>query len=763
MTNLRERKNVRKLVLIAWIAVLVLGFVFPPAGQHPLTGAMPVAAAEPLSGTEASGDGAASSSSSLTDKPDAEPANPEEPEAANAGTPEAADAGASNATDSGTPNGAGPRNEQAGSARPNGDSNAPEAARGKTESGEETLLIRRDSNVLLYNGKEYAMPTSAIVVNGATYAPARALAERLRLEIKYEAQSKSYLFIFGPAKTELKVTPGESVYIINGTRIQGAAAFVDKKGTLMVPVRVIAQAFGLQMSVDPSGQEIQLSRKVLPVAAFELTVDHAHAGETVVGYRDLAEHPLGLKIVDEEWQGLQERYDTPGTYVITRRVRDENGVWSEPYSVTLEVLPPNKPPHALFTTDKIVYKMGEWIEYRNYSYDDEGRIAEVEWIGAENAFWEPGEKTITLRVTDVHGASSEYTRTITVTDELLYTRLQFPIVYGEPGDKFTLRGEDVPSLPSVSYTMHEFTDLPLFRSNSPELIREDGIYYSDELSDEIRFMLHHQNKSADRKRIWLIATNPGEQPVNVHVDRVSVGGPHIYVTSTGKAAATRYLQALLDPVQPRSFVLEPGESRVFAEETGAVAIQPEQVITAYADVRTDAPVRFSVVVVGEKDDPIARFTELPFLPPDGVHNRGTFRPATRILAVNQWIGGEMSRLVLSDSTTDKWVTGIDMVTGEPKTNSGNYGILYVIRLNSVLPNTGIVVNARGGHYAGAFAVNGQVVPVTELSHLRNPNEAAVLYKTGDQTESVEIVFTPASGSFLPINLLFVPLAPSGEN
>ena len=767
MTNMRKRTNLRKLTLAAWIAVLGLGLVFSPSGQQPFAGTMKAVAAEPVSGTEASGDGAASLPSSQADKPagetaETEGANAGTPEAPNDGTPETANADMPNATDSGTPNAAVPGDEPVGDETRNGDSGESEAVRGSTNSGEETLLIRRDSNVLWHNGQEYAMPKPAKAVNGATYAPARALAERLRLEIVYDARNKSYLFIFGPTKTELKVTPGQSVYIVNGTRIQGAAAFVDKD-TLMVPVRVIAQAFGLQLSVDASGKEIRLSRKVLPVAAFELTPDHVHAEETVVGYRDLAEHPLGLKIVAEEWQGLQERYDTPGTYVITRRVQDENGVWSEPYSVTLEVLPPNQPPRAFFTTDKIVYKMGEWVEYRNYSYDDEGRIAEVEWIGADNGFWEPGEKTITLRVTDEHGASSEYTRTITVTDELLYTREQFPFVYGKPGDKFTLRGGDVPNLPRVSYTIHEYTDLPLFRSNSPELIVQDGIYYADELSGEIRFMLHHQNKSADRKRIWLIATNPGEQPVKVHVDRVSVGGPHEYVTSSGKAAATRYLQARLNPVKTRSLALAPGESRVIAEETGAVAIKPEQVITAYADVRTDAPVRFSVVVVGEKDDPIARFAELPLLPSDGVHNRGTFRPATRILVANQRIGGQMSRLVLSDNATDKWVVGIDMVTGEPKTNAGNYGILYVIRLNSVLPNTGIAVNPRGGHYAGAFVVNGNVVQVTEHSHLRDPNEAAVLYKTGDQPESVEIVFTPASGSFLPINLLFVPLAPGGGN
>src|SRR5690606_10722507 len=195
MTNMRKRTNLRKLTLAAWIAVLGLGLVFSPSGQQPFAGTMKAVAAEPVSGTEASGDGAASLPSSQADKPagetaETEGANAGTPEAPNDGTPETATADMPNATDSGTPNAAVPGDEPVGDETRNGDSGESEAVRGSTNSGEETLLIRRDSNVLWHNGQEYAMPKPAKAVNGATYAPARALAERLRLEIVYDARNK---------------------------------------------------------------------------------------------------------------------------------------------------------------------------------------------------------------------------------------------------------------------------------------------------------------------------------------------------------------------------------------------------------------------------------------------------------------------------------------------------------------------------------------------------------------------------------------------
>ena len=89
-------------------------------------------------------------------------------------------------------------------------------------------------------------------------------------------------------------------------------------------------------------------------------------------------------------------------------------------------------------------------------------------------------------------------------------------------------------------------------------------------------------------------------------------------------------------------------------------------------------------------------------------------------------------------------------------NIGNFGVLYKMNVN-LAPRTLITLNARGGLYAGGFLVNGQFVSVTNNDQLKDQNEAVVLYRSGDQPENVQLVYMIASGSNLPITMIFQPL------
>ena len=112
--------------------------------------------------------------------------------------------------------------------------------------------------------------------------------------------------------------------------------------------------------------------------------------------------------------------------------------------------------------------------------------------------------------------------------------------------------------------------------------------------------------------------------------------------------------------------------------------------------------------------------------------------------------------MLGDGKVDANLDGIDDGTGRLEYNLGNFGVLYKMKVR-VAPNTLVALNARGGHYTGGFIVNGKLVEVTKGSVLKNPDEACVLYRTGPYAETVEIEFTLASGSNLPIAMLFEPL------
>jgi hypothetical protein len=98
------------------------------------------------------------------------------------------------------------------------------------------------------------------------------------------------------------------------------------------------------------------------------------------------------------------------------------------------------------------------------------------------------------------------------------------------------------------------------------------------------------------------------------------------------------------------------------------------------------------------------------------------------------------------------------MTGNLEINTGNFGVLYQMKLTHVAPRTLISLNPRGGYYMGAFLVNGKLVTLpTSSPILADSNEAGVLYRTGDTEETVDIVFMIAPGGNLPLNMLFTPL------
>ncbi|WP_256758489.1 copper amine oxidase N-terminal domain-containing protein [Cohnella sp. WQ 127256] len=622
------------------------------------------------------------------------------------------------------------------------------------KADQDVLVLTRNSNKVTLNGKAGKLAQPLAEKKGVTYVPARSLADQIYAKVSYDAKKKEYTI--KNEVTDIRLTVGRKNYSVNGTVYQGNAAYVEK-GTLMVPLQLYVMNFGLKMDTNSKAKTITLMWNVLPVAKFAVTPTEVYAQQTPVSYKSMAYHPKGLSIVDERWEGNLEIFDQAGEAKITHWVQDAKGVWSEPYTVSITVRPPNQPPVANFVTDKTSYKIGEWINYSDLSTDDENRITNVSWVNREDGFFQAGEQTVSIIVTDAHGEVSEYSQKIMIEDVVLHTKEQFPIVYSNVGDKIEMNGKAVVDLPTIPYTVNSYHQT-LMRSNSPELIKEDGIYYTDTATDKVRFLVHNENSTTVAKRVYVIATNNNAEAAEVYVDNVGVGGPSLYVSSTGKQAVGKFLESRQTMKPSVKIDIPAGESRMLFPEQSANPLNPGYVLTLYGDVHTDSMIQFSVVVVGADEDVIKRLPELPLLNRDGKHIRGTFEMANRSIVVNKPIGEIKERMIVADKVVDSRLSGTDMTNGDTMSNDGNNGALYMMTFTNVLPNTAILINPRGGHYSGAFNVNGQIVYTTAKSILKNANESAILYKTGDVAENVSIVFTPASGSNLPINLLFIPLA-----
>jgi len=615
-----------------------------------------------------------------------------------------------------------------------------------------TLQLKKNSAVMVFNGKELKAAQPVTIKGSSAYLPLNGIAIPFGFQLSFDAKTKEA--VAKNAKQELRFKSGSSFIRVDGKLVQGPGPVYAQNNYMMVPIRMWSNLTGSQ--IVSSGTDITITWSSLPAANFEIAPADIYATQTPVTYVDKASHPSGLRIVEERWEGKQDVFQTAGLHTVTRQVMDENGNWSEPYAVVVNVLPPNQPPVADFVTDKSTYRIGEKIQYVDRSSDDENAVATTKWTGNSEAFFEAGAHPVTLEVEDKHGIKHSVTKFVTVTNEVLYTQEEFNRLFTPVGGEYMTNGGTVLSYESVPWT---FVNEPsqLIRSNSPERLVETGISYDTVLSGKARFLLYNESSLNYNVKLYIVATNPHRTPVDVGVGAWGAGGPDPYSTNAGKAAAMRYLDALNRKVPVTYTTLAPGESRIMLPEMSVVPLKPMQVFSAYADLYSDKTIRYRTIVLPEGQDPVAMIDSMNVMARDSVHVRGTFYYSDRVIEVtDQALGAKPQRLVLGDKTIDKYLDGIDENTGRVEYNLGNFGVLYKMKLK-VAPRTMVGLNARGGHYTGAFLVNGQLVEVTKGGALMTNSEMGVLHRTGNREETVEIEFVLASGSNLPVHMTFLPL------
>ncbi|MET3941604.1 PKD repeat protein [Paenibacillus sp. PvP094] len=621
-----------------------------------------------------------------------------------------------------------------------------------TPGGDLTLYM--NSNKMEQDGKSYLAGQPMTVKNGVSYVAIRALVDRVGYGVKYDNKTKETIIISGD--NELRFKTNSKVYTVNGESRTMKGPAYQQKNTFMVPLTSITQALNISYKVNQSAKTVVLNLHKKPVASFVISQKEIFAGDTV-DYVTSYSSPNGLEITSERWTGRQDSFDQAGTYTISYQVQDSNGQWSDPYSVTIQVLQPNLPPVAMFTTDKDQYKMGEKITYMDQSTDDEGKIEKTVWDNNPLAFFEPGPKTVTLTVTDNHGATDTYSKVINITNETLYNFSDFNLLFTPVGQKFTFNGGEVTSMEKVPYTYRDEASL-LIRSNSPETVNTEGIVYQESSSGQTRFMIHHVNNTGKRVKMYVIATNNNPYPAVFEQQNMGFAGPTPFATVAGKLSIDKWFKSIQTGADQKKEYFEPGESKLILTELNKTPMKEGQVISLYSDAFSDYSLDYNVILVEENKDPFEALPTLPVLDRDGVHNRGTYPNATRVITYDQQVGGTPARLPLGDNASDPNLVGTDPMAYTDASNAGNFGVLYKITLSNVAPRTLISFNPRGGKYFGVALVNGQVVQIVDGSlSINTSSEQSVLYRTGSSSESVTILFSAAPGSNLPVNLLFTPL------
>lgn len=621
----------------------------------------------------------------------------------------------------------------------------------------DTLTMVKNSATIVHNGTKTTAAQPLTFISGVSYIPLKAIAVEFGYKVTYNAPTKESIATSKDG-VELRFKPNSATVMQDGVATALTGPAINQKGSFMIPVKSWSILTGAQLSLVGTTMTLSWSTAPkAPTAAFEVTPTEIYAQQTQVQYADKSVIPSGTGMLNEVWDGRQDIFPEAGTYTITRQVQDGNGVWSEPYSVTIEVKPPNQAPVADFTTDKTVYRIGENILYTDRSTDDENSITSTKWSGNEKVFFAAGEYPVVLEVTDRHGLTTQVTRNITVSSEVLYTRDEYDRLYTPIGEKYAMNGSTILNYPLVSFTPVS-EPAQMMRSNSPETLTSEGIVYEDQLVGDIRFMFHHLNNLGDPVKIYLLATNYGSVTANVGTGASGMGGPNTQVSATGKMSTARYLTSLASNPATTWQTVKPGETKEVLPLISQRALKNNEVLSAFADLVTDQRLEFHVVVVKEGKNPVTELPNLTYLLERDLHVRGTFDGTNRSIEINETIGNTPQRLAIGDGKLDTYLTGYDGMTGNLEINKGNFGVLYKMKLTHVAPRTLISLNPRGGYYMGAFLVNGKLVTLPASTPiLSNSNEAGVLYRTGNTEETVDLVFMIAPGGNLPLMMLFTPL------
>jgi hypothetical protein len=530
---------------------------------------------------------------------------------------------------------------------------------------------------------------------------------------------------------------------LNGLRIQFTASARTVEGRTVLPLRELGRALAVpiegirditdglrfgKLELYPSARLARLNGRQVPLSEVATSLD----GNMFVVAR----------ILDQALNATVS-FDTVQRIISITIARD-NGT-----NASLPV--------ARFATDKKEYKIGEPVRIIEYSYDPNGVAITLErFAGREDAYFTPGIKSIALVVTNRNGLVSEpFVLNIKILNEVLFTPKEYGLRFVPVGRTFS--DTEVLTYPQAQIT-REDDAIPLIFSDSPEEPDRSGLLYEEVVNGSARLMAYHANGMNTLGRLLVWVTNLEPNPVAIKVSRFGVTSATTVVATLGRASLLDFLTSS----GLETLVLEPGKAAPLHISN---PLDTGEGLNLMFDLETNGRIQTSVFFLeetlvtpslGDLSGALILNTlqNLPALPRDTSHQRGTFYGAMRRIRIDlaQVPVGAAIRQIIGDGNYDPFVIGRDVLTGDQISLKGNFGVTYSIILENARGTVGALV-PRGGPYAGAMKINGVYTALPDSGTLYRNDLPVVVYRANER-DQIEIEIVPASGSYLPINFLY---------
>jgi hypothetical protein len=351
-------------------------------------------------------------------------------------------------------------------------------------------------------------------------------------------------------------------------------------------------------------------------------------------------------------------------------------------------------------------------------------------------------------------------------------QLQSSLSAATQSDIISLSGVNPINCTAIPMT-ETWTGGKLIFSDSPESPTTRGKLYEDSTLGATNgttynriFVYHANGNSTNKLKFAVLIKNLGSLAGTLTVQQKGTSGPTTGYTYGGKIAFYRWLTSTAS-----SGVSVPAGSTVRLDTTfDSTQAASTYLMNGIWDYSFTQPHQVTICALDPADDPITVGPTLPLLA-RSVHKRGTFPNADKIYnsAVGNVINtsnGIQQFSIAQQTSTDTYAAGVDATDGSAVTNTGNYGVLYRIHLNTASGdgrNLGFLLNPRAGNWGGSVNALAGITPggpfliPASTTLLGDNTKGAVEGKYSPGTTSATwLQFMPTGGSAFPLRFVAVP-------
>lgn len=647
------------------------------------------------------------------------------------------------------------------------------------------VKLTLDSKWALVRGQSQQIDAAPITINDTTMLPLRFIAQDiLEAQVDWNAETKQVSVLRNQLSLLVDLEGGR--VLVDGQPYEMAVLPTVIDGRTYVPLRLVTELMDCQVQYNAQEHSILITLPLEtepepPVA--DITYRPATAGQTVE-YVDYSYDPQGRQIVAREWtvtdsQGQSKTGESlywlfyqkqGGDYVISYRVKNALGLWSEPMVVDFR-LEENRPPEitrlsALQTEVAVgqrldisyLYDNEEWEDLTsvNFSYSWENEQGnKITKLGKPAAFFRPGRHTVSLRLQDAFGQWSETKELdFEVSDKIMATEAEFRFQNLNPGEIFlNLPKFNFGGLTQAQTTGLQQRNVVLVDSNSPEKVSTPGVLYKDTVSGNVAVHYHHLNNMTNNLKIHMIAHNETEAPITFTIGKLGFAGPSQDPMQVGYIENQNYLGA---ESLNKTITLQPGE-KYLLNASQKMDLKPAYLQSGLVDIYTEGQLTVAVAAMYPDSD-WRNYTYVSPLNSAPPQSRGTYQNAA--YDINVTLGAEPQKITLgypdsfADFTDTYLLRGVDALTGGATENKGNYGVVHTLKITAT-ERTGLLINPRGSIYRGALLFNGEVCKLSATDQIQTNHEAVVIGVI-EAGETATVTYISPDGSDSPALLIAIP-------